>query len=77
MSESLDRQLEAYRRLLPKMRAENDLGWALIANEELVRVFPEFDEAARYADAHFRDEQVLIRHTSEQRGTVPFIISMR
>ena len=75
MAEALDRQLQAYWRLRPKILAENNLGWALIVDEELIRIFPEFDQAAMYAETHFPKEQVLIRHTAEQRGTVPFIIS--
>lgn len=77
MSEAMDRQLEAYHRLRPQILAENRVGWALVARQDLVKVFDEFDEAAIYAEKHFPDEQVLIRHTAEQRGTVPFIVAAR
>ena len=77
MADALARQLEAYQRLRPKILAENEVGWALIVGESLVQVFGAFDEAARYADKHFPDKQVLIRHTAEQRGIAPFIVSKR
>jgi hypothetical protein len=77
MSDDLNRQLAAYHRLYAKITAENEPGWALIAHEELVKVFSEFDEASVYADEHFRDEQVVIRHTSEHRGIAPFIVAHR
>ncbi|MCR5873881.1 hypothetical protein LRS10_06640 [Phenylobacterium sp. J426] len=75
MPDALELQLEAYHRLRPKLIEENQSGWALVAREALVRVFAEFEEAARYADQYFSNEQVLIRHTSEQRGMAPFIAS--
>ena len=74
MSEAMDRQLAAYHRLRPQILAQNKPGWALVANEKLVRVFDEFDEAAMYADKQFPNEQVLIRHTAEIRGLAPFIV---
>lgn len=77
MPDALQQQLEAYRRLRPQLVAENQNGWALIAREALVRVFNEFEEAARYADQHYSNEQVLIRHTAEHRGVAPFIVSHR
>lgn len=77
MRGALDRQLQAYHRLRPQIRDENSDGWALIAREALVKVFSEFDEAAAYAEEHFADEQVLIRHTAEHRGIAPFIVARR
>lgn len=77
MSEALDRELQAYHRLRPQMLAEKKAGWALVVGEELVQVFDEFDAAALFADEHFPGQQVLIRHTAEQRGTVPFIVLAR
>jgi len=75
MSAELDRQLEIYRQCRPQMLADDKMGWALVAREALVQVFDEFDSAARYADEHYPDEQVLIRHTSDQRGVAPFIVA--
>lgn len=77
MSDALSRQLEAYYRLRPQLIAESKSGWALVVHEELVRVFDEYDEAALYADEHFANEQVLIRHTAEHRGIAPFIVARR
>ena len=77
MRDALERQLEAYHRLLPSIIAERGYGWALVANERLVEVFNDFDKAATYAEEHFPHEQVLIRHTSEERATVPFIVASR
>jgi hypothetical protein len=77
MSDDLNRQLAAYHRLHPKIIAENAPGWALIAREELVKMFDDFDDASAYADMHFPEEQVVIRHTSEHRGVAPFIVAHR
>jgi hypothetical protein len=77
MPGALDRQLDAYRRYRPQLLAENRQGWALVAREALVQVFAEFSEASQYADEHYPDEPVLIRHTSEHRGIAPFIVSER
>lgn len=77
MSGSLDRQLEAYFRLRPRLLEERREGWALIAHETLIDVFAEFDAAAVYADENLASEQVLIRHTSEHRGVAPFIVTVR
>ena len=75
MSQALDRQsLGAISGYAPKSSRENPIGWVLIAQENLVRVFSEFSDAVKYADENFPEEQVLIRHTSEQRGTIPFVI---
>lgn len=77
MADALNKQLAAYHRLLPTITAEHEPGWALIAREEFVKVFAEFEEASAYADTHFPDEQVVIRHTSEHRGVAPFIVAHR
>lgn len=74
MPGTLDRQLAAYHRIRPLLADE---GWALVAREALIKVFDEFDAAAQYADEHFPDEQVLIRHTGEQRPVIPFIVIAR
>jgi hypothetical protein len=75
MPDAIARQLEAYHRLRPKIVEEKRAGWVLIAHEELIEVFDEFDKASIYADEHFSNEQVLIRHTSEEKGIAPFIVS--
>jgi hypothetical protein len=77
MSAALDRQLAAYYRERAQILQDNKEGWALVAREALVSVFDEFETAAQYADEHYPDEQVLIRHTAEQRGVAPFIVSKR
>jgi hypothetical protein len=77
MSAALDRQLAAYYRERPQILQNGKEGWALVAREVLVSVFDEFEAAAQYADEHYPDEQVLIRHTAEQRGVAPFIVSKR
>ena len=77
MPGALDRQIQAYHRYRPQMLEENKRGWALIAGEKLIGVFEDFEEAALHADEHFPGEQVLIRHISEHRATVPFIVAKR
>lgn len=77
MPSALEQQREAYLRLRPQIIADKGEGWALVAREALVEVFADFDVAASYADEHFPNEAVLIRHTSEHRGIAPFIVSVR
>lgn len=75
MSTALAQEIEAYRTLLPEIKSKHGDVWALVAHARLVRVFDEFEQASKYADAQFPNEQVLIRHTSEHRGIAPFIVS--
>lgn len=77
MPTTLSREIEAYQALLPEIKSKHGAVWALVADARLVQVFEEFDQAAKYADDQFPNDQVLIRHTSEHRGIAPFIVSKR
>jgi hypothetical protein len=77
MPNELAAQKEAYLRVHPRLLAEKKSGWALVARGELVDVFLEFDAASSFADKNYPNEQVLIRHTAEQAGIAPFIMSAR
>ncbi len=75
MATPLTQEIEAYKALLPEIQSKHGSVWALVAHAKLVKVFDEFDQAAKYADDQFPNDQVLIRHTSEHRGIAPFIVS--
>ncbi len=70
---ALDKEIDAYQSLLPSIRSDHGSVWALIVHEKLVKTFSDFSQAARYATAHHRNEQVLIRHTDERIETAPFV----
>jgi hypothetical protein len=74
MRDPLDEQIEAYQAMLPEIKKEHGLVWALVAHRELIKTFGVFDVAARYAVEHFPNEQVLIRHTSERSEMAPFLL---
>jgi len=73
MSDALDDQIEAYQALLPEIRRKHQSGWALVAKRRFIKLFGEFSEAAQYAQVHFGNEPVLIRHTDEKPETAPFV----
>lgn len=73
MNDSLDREIGAYKALLPKIREDHGSVWALVVHERLVETFAEFGGAARYAIEHHSGEQVLIRHTDERTEMAPFV----
>ena len=45
--------------------------WAVVAGKQLVATFKEFALAAKYANEHLPDQQVLIRHTEKREEFVP------
>lgn len=71
---TLAKEIEAYKALLPSIKAKHGHVWALVANCELAGTFPAFGDAARYAAQHYGKRPVLIRHT-DSRGveTAPFL----
>jgi hypothetical protein len=70
----LDREIQAYERLLPAIRQSHGSGWALVANCALVDTFTSFASAVRYARANYGTQEVLIRHTDERvEETAPFL----
>lgn len=74
MRDALDDQIEAYDEQLADLRRVYGKTWVLMVNRRLVSTFREFADAARYADQHHGDVQVLIRHTFEaERETAPFL----
>jgi len=73
--DSLDREIEAYRLLLPGIKERYGSVWALVADLKLIKTFPVFSEAAQYARQHFGKQQVLIRHTDETKlEFAPFVL---
>ena len=77
MATTLSQEIEAYNVLLPDIKSKHGEVWALVAHQRLVEVFKEFDQAAKFAEDRFPNDQVLIRHTAEHRGIAPFIVSRR
>lgn len=74
MTDDLDAQIEAYEALLPGIRKDHGSVWVLVADKQLVKTFPAFAPAARYAKAHFGQKPVLIRHTDERAvESAPFV----
>jgi hypothetical protein len=74
MRDALDEQIEAYEALRPTIKRDFGSVWVLVADRQLVRTFPAFSAAARYAREHYSKQQVLIRHTDEKKlETAPFI----
>lgn len=70
---SLDREITAYRSLLPEIKRKYGSAWALVANSELVSTFANFSAAAKYARENYGAQAVLIRHTDEKElETAPF-----
>jgi hypothetical protein len=71
----LSEQIAAFSNMLPQIREDFGSAWVLFANGRPVRGFKDFEQAALYAFKHYGAEQVLIRHTDDQRVTVPFVIA--
>jgi hypothetical protein len=75
MASALSKEIEAYKALLPEIKSKHGDVWALVAHQQLVEVFEDFDQAAKFAEDRFPHDQVLIRHTGERRGMAPFIVA--
>jgi hypothetical protein len=74
MTDALDEQIEAYEALLPTIKQAHGSVWVLFADRQLIKTFPAFPAAARYAREHFGRRQVLIRHTEERKvESAPFV----
>lgn len=74
MRDDLDEQIEAYEKLLPRIKKEHGSVWALVAGRKLIKTFPAFPAAARFAREHYGKREVLIRHTDERKyESAPFI----
>lgn len=74
MTDDLDAEIAAFEKLLPTIRREHGSVWALMADRQLVKTFPAFPAAARYAGEHFGRRPVLIRHTDQRAfETAPFV----
>lgn len=70
----LDREIQAYERLLPTIRQSHGSGWALVANCALVNTFSSFAVAVRFARENYGNQEVLIRHTDERtEENAPFL----
>jgi hypothetical protein len=75
MPDAMAEQIEAYQRLLPQIKQKYGSVWVLIAAGDLVATFKEFAGAAKYANEHLTDRQVLIRHTDRRPEFVPLIVT--
>ncbi|MGH6956125.1 MAG: hypothetical protein ACREEW_05615 [Caulobacteraceae bacterium] len=74
MPDALDREIEAYERLVPAIKKKVGAAWVVVADQQLVKAFPTFADAAKYARERFGEREVLIRHTDERKTeTVPFV----
>ena len=74
-ADGLDREIEAFRALLPGIKERYGSVWAVVADLKLVKTFPVFSEAAQYAREHFGKQPVLIRHTDETKVEfAPFVL---
>ncbi len=75
MSEvNLEREVSAFHRLLPGLRASHRTGWIVMVGEDCQGRFATFEEAADFALGSFADTQFLIRHTDEPPAQVPFVV---
>ena len=72
-NEALLNEIEAFERMLPDIRAQHGSAWVLMAHQTVQGAFRSFDAAARRAMDGFAGQQVLIRHTSEERPSFPFL----
>lgn len=70
---SLKREIKAYETMLPDIRRDHGSVWAVVAQEQLVETFRAFADAARFVNANFQDQQVLIRHTDQHKESAPFV----
>jgi hypothetical protein len=74
MTHALDEEIEAFEALLPEIKAKHGSAWVLVAERRLVRAFPRFPEAARFARETYGAREVLIRHTGERKiETAPYV----
>ena len=74
MRDALDDQIEAYEELLPVIKRDHGSVWVLIADRQLIKTFPAFAAAARFARERYGKQQVLIRHTDERKTEdAPFV----
>lgn len=70
---SLKREIEAYESMLPDIRRDHGSVWVVMVHEKLVETFRAFADAARFVDANYQDQQVLIRHTDQHKESAPFV----
>jgi hypothetical protein len=74
MPDDLDAEIAAYEAIRPTIKRDHGSVWVLVANKRLVKTFPAFPAAARYARDHFGSRPVLIRHTDERAlESAPFV----
>lgn len=74
MPDTLSEQIEAYEALHADIKREHGSVWVIVAGSKVVSTFKELSSAVRYANTHFGEEPVLIRHTDERRReSAPFV----
>ena len=73
----LDREIAAFEGMASQLKASHGSGWVLMTRQTFIRMFEDFSEAARYADEHYRGQQVLIRHTERVQDSAPFLAVCR
>lgn len=70
---SLDRDIQAFEAMLPKLRQQFGPVWAVLVDCDFKAEFSEFQSAAQYAVENFADRSFLIRHTDQHTPHIPFI----
>lgn len=73
----LDLEIAAFEGIASQLKARHGSGWVLMAHQTFIRMFGDFSDAARYADEHYRGENVLIRHTEAVQDSAPFLAVCR
>lgn len=71
---NLEQEISAFHRLLPSLRAQHRVGWAIVVGSDCRGTFQSFEEAAAFAIREFPAEEFLIRHTDAPMPQVPFVV---
>jgi hypothetical protein len=73
----LDREIAAYETMRADLENRHMGEWALVFNENLVGVYPSFDEAAQVAVREFGRGPYLIRQVGAPPVTIPASVLYR
>jgi len=73
-STDLSREIAAFFRQRSDLLSKYGAAWVVIVEDDCKGHFSEFDEAARFAIAHHRDQRFLIRHTTEPEPQIPMVV---
>ncbi|MFI4975636.1 MAG: hypothetical protein ACHP84_13935 [Caulobacterales bacterium] len=73
MSDTMDKQSEAYLRMLPRLQKDYGLSWIVMVNQRVKAHFDDFEKAASFAIENYPNSDFLIRHTSERPAEFTYI----